>query len=227
MLSENPIYKHSPDELFDGPYYQAAKAIRDNDNRHLQLLLDGTIPMSRPINPNQVGKQGMTLLLWAASHDNVKATEVLLQHGADPNQKISTFKGDSLQLLAIAAGGKNDKLFDLLLQYKADPNSLDGTEPALFSAIYAERYERMHKLLDLGGDINITNSVGTPAIMVLARLRQYDQLVSLLERGAIMTDSVAKDIAYLVKKYPLASSVPGHKSYLKVRQILVGKGYTF
>ncbi|WP_288427497.1 ankyrin repeat domain-containing protein [uncultured Spirosoma sp.] len=224
MVGDNPIYKHDPEEAFDGQYIQAARAIRYNDQPRLLMMIKGH-GSYRPIDPNHVGKQGMTLLLWAASHENIKAVNLLLDNGADPNQKITNRKGDTFQLLAIAAKGKNDELFETLLRHNADPNSRDRDEPALFSAIYADRFDRMDALLKAGGDINITNGANTPAIVVLSRLRKFNYTLELLNKGAVMTGKAASDIAYLIQKYPLSPSVPNYQGQLKVKAILQQRGY--
>lgn len=73
--------------------------------------------------------------------------------------------------------------------------------------------------------LTIMNRAGTPVIVVLARLRKYKYVVELLERGATLTDSAARDLWYLIQKYPLAPAAPNYTSQLKTAQLLTQRGY--
>lgn len=226
-MEKRSIYNHEPEEFFDGQYLQAARYIRLGQQSALLAILAGESQALKPIDPNYVGREGMTLLFWSAGHDNIKSVEALLDNGADPNQVVTKLNGDKIQLLAIAAKSKSDALFNLLLSRGANPDSKDRDEPAIFNAIYADRFDRMHQLLDAGADVNIVDSVNTSAIVLLARLRNYKYILELLARGAVISPSAARELVFFIEKTPLSPEVSNYESQLKVKQILIDKGYIF
>lgn len=216
----NPMRRHAPAEMFPGKPARAAAAVKRGDTTSLEAEL--------VINPDvvhAVGKQGMTMLLWAASLQEVGCASVLLRHGADPNVMIKSGEQE-FQVFALVAGGDNDSMFDLLLQAGADPNSTDCGEPALFNAIHARRWDRCWQMIDAGADINKPGRTGSPPVIYLAKINEWGAVADFIERGA---DVKAKDfggatLADYVANYKLDRESANGLAHARVRRMLESRG---
>lgn len=217
---DNPMRRRAPEEFFAEPARSAAAAIQSGNTGRLEAMLR--------VDPKLVeveGAKGMTLLLWAASLQEVAAVGVLLRHKADPNWmfKVSEQK---FQLLALAAGGDNDELFMALFAAGADPNSVDGEGSALFNAIHARRWDRVALLLDAGADIDRPGPMSSPPVLYLAKINEYAAVADFIERGA---DIKAKDLggatlADVVKRFSLSADSPNGQAHARVERMLVSRG---
>lgn len=219
MTTNLPV-KHTPEEFFKGDSLEIASAIEGNDIEKLQRLLK-----SQTAKLNDAGKDGMTLLFWAASLGQIECVKALLDAGANPNSLIQ-MGGQSFQLLALAAGGKSDALFELLLDSGANPNCLDNSDPAIFAAIHARRWDRMKKLLDHGADINLAGKDKSPPVVYLASINQYEQVAELISRGADITkpEFGGGTLSDYVGRYSLDTTSPNGRWHAKVQQMLAAKG---
>lgn len=216
----NPMRLRQPEEFFAEPARTAAAAIQSGNTHRLEAMLKAD-----PSLVKVVGAHDMTLLLWAASLQEIAAVGVLLKHKADPN--FVHGKGPrKFQLLALAAGGDSDELFHLLLAAGADPNSVDGEGSALFDAIHARRWDRVATLLDAGADIDRPGPVSSPPVLYLAKINEYAAVADFIERGA---DIKAKDLggatlADVVRRFPLSADSPNGQAHARVERMLVSRG---
>ena len=127
-----PIYKYPPETFFAGEALLVARAIRQNDTTTLTQLLQ-----QQRVNPNQVGKEGMTLLLWAYEHQSDNSLRVLVRHGADVNRRLTlrspkTGNDYNTHLIDIAVVGPSDQMVLTLLALGADPKlPFQQGEPSL------------------------------------------------------------------------------------------------
>ena len=132
-------------------------ACRLGDTQYLQELITDSPYLVNTIDNN---------LGWYPVYRTViclheEATQLLLDHGADPN--ISTKLGECP--LHRAADNNQLAIAKLLLLYKADPNIQqngkhysDGETP-LHNAVYKNSIEMVQLLLERGADPNICNFV--------------------------------------------------------------------
>lgn len=227
QASSNPIYKHEPQEYFPAsPALDVAQAIRRDDVPGLERVL----AQHPGLDLNQAGRQGVTFLFWAYAHHSSKMLRALAAHGADvnrplvlPNEKGGT---DTTHLLNIATEGPEDQLLVTLLDLKADPNVVDERKvPALQNAIYINNYSRMKLLLDRGANIDAPNSSGATAVIVLARLNNFEMVHYLLERGADWRKSDT-EVALWTQENDIGNE-KGTAWQIKVKHWLLAHGVKF
>jgi hypothetical protein len=227
QASSNPIYKHEPQEYFPAsPALDVAQAIRRDDVPGLERVL----AQHPGLDLNQAGRQGVTFLFWAYAHHSSQMLRALAAHGADvnrplvlPNEKGGT---DTTHLLNIATEGPEDQLLVTLLDLKADPNVVDERKvPALQNAIYINNYARMKLLLDRGANIDAPNSSGATAVIVLARLNNFEMVHYLLERGADWRKSDA-EVALWTQENDIGNA-KGTAWQIKVKHWLLAHGVKF
>ena len=227
QVSSNPIYKHEPQEYFPAsPALDVAQAIRRDDVPGLERVL----AQHPGLDLNQAGRQGVTFLFWAYAHHSSKMLRALAAHGADvnrplllPNEKGGT---DTTHLLNIATEGPEDQLLVTLLDLKADPNVVDERKvPALQNAIYINNYSRMKLLLDRGANIDAPNSSGATAVVVLARLNNFEMVHYLLERGADWRKSDT-EVALWTQENDIGNA-KGTAWQIKVKHWLLAHGVRF
>lgn len=216
----NPMRRRAPAEFFAEPARTAAAAIQRGDTVRLEAMLTAD-----PKLVKVVGNHDMTLLLWAASLQELPSVAALLRHGADPNHMHGAGPG-KFQLLALAAGGDSDELFMMLLTAGADPNSVDGEESALFNAIHARRWDRVAVLLDAGADIDKPGPMSSAPVLYLAKINEYAAVADFIERGA---DIKTKDLggatlADVVKRFALDPNSPNGQSHARVKRMLASRG---
>lgn len=196
------------------------KAAEDNDIDKLKYLIN------EGVDPNTVGKEGMTPLFWALGHQNKKAMVALLTAGANPNLKNSD--GDSP--MAMASGAKDIELMKILLDRGGDPNIKNSLgKPALHVAIGQMRIENIKMLLDYGADINAKDRSGIPPVMYASHFNQYKIIAMLLERGADHTIKTKGGVplAWIVQKRKVNPASEGYIWREKVIKMLEDRGVKF
>ena len=129
------------------------------------------------------GKQGRSLLYDAvnAQKSKIHVVQLLLDHGADPNQAIT----DGWTPLHIAAYKGDIDVVKLLLHRGANPNmaSWRGTT-ALHTAAMWGKKDVVQVLLDAGAEINKATSDGRTALSCALQYDYVDIAKILRERGA-------------------------------------------
>jgi len=203
---------HSGREDFrDQPALLAvAEAISRNDEAAIRAAAKN-VP-----NLQAAGQDGKTLLYFAVDEalqrpELVRAVEVLLSLGADPN-----YNNGQLASFAMWRGSNGEvRLLRALLDAGGNPNASDfrGT-PIIFGLwdlayFEADRQARLRLLLDRGADINSTEPDKSPLfpgyslLMFRARMGKFEpaayaDALDLLGRGADF-NHVAQDGVTLVK----------------------------
>lgn len=109
-----------------------------------------------PTVPNLIG--GFTPLLFAARHGAVGAARLLLDAGADANDKAA----DGMGALIVAAQSNHGSLAMLLLERGANPNGADVGYAALHAAILRADVGLVKALLARGADPNAVVTRGNP-----------------------------------------------------------------
>ncbi len=204
----------------DGRTAELADAAAAGDGAAVRrLVLDGA-------NPNAVGVQGLTPLVWALFHKNPAGMKALLEAGSKPGYRASN--GQSA--LAVAAGTKDGEYLRLLLDHRADPNLLDENgEPVIFRAIAQRAWDNLRLLLDRGADIDAVGRYGHTPMMRLATLSEFEQVAHLLSRKADFRKADDNDatVAYRVQSNLVDPRSPEVKWRDRVREMLEARGVKF
>jgi len=212
----SPMLRYDPADLYFGPALQMAEAVRRRDHGALRSLTG-----SHPGDVDSTGHRGIPLLAWAIGHDDPTATEILLRAGADPNVTLPIGEW-KMSLVSLAASAEDPRFLGLLLAHRADPNGVAGTEPPLFSAVKADRYDRVEPLLRAGADINRQDAAGKTAIMIMALAGDYSQAVTLARRGADPRIAMKNGttLEALLRRFPAESGTPQHAAQLELLGML-------
>ena len=128
-----------------------------------------------------------------------RCTELLLNHGADINLKLSSsgYGWNILHTLA-ACDGTTTKTLMVLLEYGADINALtDLNETPLQYAVYFENMSVASKLLNLGADIHIQDTSGLNAFCVAIQRNCHSILTKFLIRGADHKENIREHGSFL------------------------------
>ncbi len=163
--------------------------------------------VSRGVNVNAEGKDGMTPLLWAMWAKNKQGFLCLLEHGADPNRQIH-FAGptrnpdEGFSVTNYAARAENDsEWLELVLKHGANPNlimpDVAKTTP-IFDAIDSRKIEHVKMLIKAGADLNYQTALGTTPAMYAALNRWFNAEYLFLDAGADyrIKDKDGRDLVY-------------------------------
>jgi uncharacterized protein len=184
--------KLTPERFFDGQSLELARAIQHGDTAKIEACIRAGA------DPNSPGRRGVTPLYFAYGVGQKKAMVTLLEHGADPNVRITAPEGINRlaneSAVTLVAGTRDNDYLRILLDHGGDLNAKNsGGEPIVETMILknSPNYEGMRMLLDRGADIDATDKSGNSLLMNLALLRDFEQVYYLLQRGA---DFRKKDI---------------------------------
>lgn len=170
----------TPEEAFpDSRVAALARAACEGDRDRVgNLVRSGA-------DPNGLGFQGVTPLLWAIRFENLAGIEALLEAGADPDLRPP----DSFSATYAASTFDSPAMLRLLLSAGGDPNAADpgGRRTALNEAltvgIRCGQWDSFHLLLEAGADVNKVMGRRNTIARMAAALNQYDKVLELLERG--------------------------------------------
>jgi ankyrin repeat protein len=169
---------------------------------------------------------GDTLLIKAVKVNNIKAVELLLRHGADPN-KPGRHRKRPLHWIASDDSDSelDEKLMRLLLDHRADPNVVDdkGRTPLHRASMIDMNDHCIELLLKYGAKVDAIDSYGrTP---LLYAVRKDLNANPLLEHGADVT--VADNEGKTALMYAIAHATPhgphGHADAIFAR-VLIERG---
>jgi hypothetical protein len=220
----------SPETYFQQPELTAARAIYRGDAVALREAL-----RTPGLRLAYTSPQGMTLLIFALANRQAECTQVLLQAGADPNQRTLMDGRSPVQPVALAAGWEDSRLLTMLLDAGGSPNSImhdgvGGNEPAVFSAIHGRQFANMRLLLDRGADLNGVNDLGYTPVLMLATFNQFEQVAYLIERGADFNKPAhsGNTVAFLVQDREFKDhSSEAYQWQQRVRALLEARGVKF
>ncbi len=180
------------------------------------------------VDPNTLGKEGMTPLWWAFSAKNVQGMKALMQNGAQADMT-----SDDITMLDMSVGSQYYELTKVLLEGGANPNRIknDTKQTPIFSAIYGKQLKNVQLLDQFGANINVKDKCdGTPLSLAL-KARSFDIAFWLIEQGADVHvvnkngGTLAWEIYDSLTNNLYSQSAK--QSALKIKTILEKKGVTF
>ena len=138
--------------------------------------------LSEKADPNTLGADGTTAIMFAAHNDDLPLVQALIKAGA--NVKLQNQFGTSAITEAAIIGSA--PIIDALIKAGADANFKNPNgETPLMEAARSGKIDAAKRLLDAGADVNAKeNWGGQSAIMWAASQSQADMIKLLASRGA-------------------------------------------
>jgi len=216
-----------PSDYFTPEYVKLIKLIQKGKKEKAQVLIDQGLPL------DIYGEYGITPLFWFIAKNDLAATELTLELGADPNLPEKQY-GDTPLSSVVGGKTKYDVWVTLLLEYGANPNIVDHNgRPPLFRAVVGSSLSQIDILIKHGANVNLHDKTGRNAALYAAYLNEYKLVYHLIKQGAdpFNYSQVGADIAWIIKD---ALSVPRIKApsenynwAMKVKAYLESLGVQF
>ena len=194
----------NPKQFFEGNYLPLGKAIYEDDSKRLtELLGKKQVPIDSAKKHDDSDRP--TLLMYAVILQKPDMVEILLKHGANPNQycllrnrmkTVDVYTGEEIlyhkvnplywTVCKIKNNSKAKKIAGLLIDYGADINGFGDYyySPLKNSIMYRKDMELCNFLLDKGADINAYGDKMGSTPLETATLGDWSCFIPLLERGA-------------------------------------------
>lgn len=175
--------KLTPERFFEEQMLELARAISKGDTAKVVATIKSGA------DPNGVGREGMTPLIFAFARGQKHVLRTLLENGADPNLRITAPQASEgmrdQSAVTVVAGAPDNDYLRILLEHGGDINAknCDG-QPILISMLFQRNYEGIDMLLERGADINLTDTSSSTLLMIMARLADFEHLYYMLQRGA-------------------------------------------
>jgi ankyrin repeat protein len=151
---------------------------------------------------NEVGKDGITPLLWLMTTGfNAEKIEFLLAAGADPN-----YIEPKSRMSAVYGAASSDRpdILELLLKYKGNPDERGPQgKTALMAAVAEGRPSNVDILLRHGADLNARDALQLSAPEIAISRNRYDMAYMLLDKG------YSKDLDRLARFAADIKTTPG------------------
>jgi ankyrin repeat protein len=133
--------------------------------------------LSKGANPNAVGPDGTTALMWAASNDDVELVRALIKAGA--NAKAKNQFGTSALTEASIIGSAS--IINTLIKAGADPNTKNPEgETPLLAVARSGKVDAAKVLLEAGADVNAKEEFGGQTALMWAAAQSQPEMVKFL-----------------------------------------------
>jgi hypothetical protein len=191
-----------------------AKAIEKGDVETIRQL-------SAELDINQPQLRGMTYLNWAFAHEQFESAEALLALQANP--EVET---DGVSPLELAMKMDDIRWLKLLVESGADINRRKNATPLWFETLLAHHWQHLDYLLKQGIDVNAADGAGNTAIINLAGMEQYGQVLKLIDKGADISavSNSGLSFAYEVQESTVPETSPEYANRQKVIGLLGAQG---
>lgn len=191
------------DKFFDDALViQLCHAIENNDLAEMERLIE----LGADVNAR--GEGNMTPLLWAFPDGKLERFKKLLDHGADPNVRLTSHVGvpsgfmigDSVTTLSSCTHFPG--YYEAVMQAGGDANLHDGFGKSVLHVIILgavpDAKHRSEIALQRGADINETYGDMSPAVAAAMTFSQFDLALYFLEQGADPSVTLTNGVQRLV-----------------------------
>jgi hypothetical protein len=218
----------TPERYFEGQMLELGRAIAKGDTVKIEAAIKSGA------DPNGIGREGVTPLIFAYGLGQKKAMVTLLENHADPNMRIVAPQAPGeirdQTAVTIVAGTTDNEYLEILLDHGGDINAKNSDgKPILIKMIYMDpaNYRGMDILLDRGADMEATDSSGATLLIHLARVCDFQHLFYMLQRGAdYKKQDIAGDISSDVFNYKINKDEfpEGYEWQRKCKEFLLAHG---
>lgn len=181
LLLDHGADPHIEDENGDPAMVFAAK----KENEGIARLL-----IARGVSVDSKNREGLTALIRQISSASLDDIQLMLELGADPNQRGNGGETPLIMLTEISSASPNDgregAAMEVLIKHGADVNATDDLgSSALLHAVQNATRATVETLVRAGADVNQPNKEGvTPLMVALARKNEQGLIDFLLGHGA-------------------------------------------
>ncbi len=127
---------------------------------------------------------GLSALMEAARRNNLETAEVLLEYGADVNNRSESRRDSGETALMVAAEKGHSKMVKKLIAAGAEIDIKDDSgDTALIKAMEGGRAEMVRQLLHAGADPTIKDREGRNAYLIAVKEEEVEILKLLIEAG--------------------------------------------
>ena len=184
---------------WSGPEARLAEAARDGDADGVRAAV------AAGADPNAVSAHGMPMVLWPVLTGSFEGYVALLDAGADPEARFD----EGAVATEMMVGLDDQRFLGEALARGADPDAVgSNTEPLVWKAHFADRWDVVQTLIESGADVDAANH-GEPGATLLANYSRglFDRALWLLRRGADPT-------------HRIDAAPPGHEDRIGAMPIL-------
>ena len=166
----------TPDHYFDSPVLELVQAAL----RHNVEAVRAATEENPPANPNFVGREQMTPLIYAVLSQNQDAIKILLKAGADATALVP----QTGSAIGIAVRLEDTDALKTLLDNGVSAHSLQGKEPLSWDAARQQNRAALELLFGHGLSIEARNGRGETLLIDVLSVNDLDLADWLIDKGA-------------------------------------------
>ncbi len=170
-----PIVK-APDHYFDAPVLELLRAAL----RHDAAAVSAAVEATPPADPNFVGREHMTPLIYAVLSQNLEAIKILLRAGADAAAVVP----QTGSAVGIAVRLEDTDPLKTLLENGVSAHAVQGKEPLSWDAARVQNYRALEMLFSHGLSVEARNGRGETLLIDVLSVNDLETADWLVEKGA-------------------------------------------
>jgi ankyrin repeat protein len=178
LLSKNPRLVEVRNDSLNTPLYNASVC---GNKELIEIILGYGADINAKTKSFDSVLSAMTPLAWALFTSDTDVVKLLIQKGADPNEK-SWYGITPLEWAMTGKGVEDQKIVGMLISAGAKVNGRESR--AMYAAISHDKISMVEYLLDKGADVNSMDSTGSRPLEDAVSYGRLDIAKLLISRGA-------------------------------------------
>lgn len=180
-------------------------ALADAINADDEALIVAAIKAGADVN--FIGRAGIRPLFWCMAKQHLKAFQVLLENGADPNVLAESMaEGErATSVMELAAIADTPDYLRLVLKHGGSPNALVGysNRTIIFESVLSGRNENLAVLVASGADVSRQDEAGETPLTMASSVSNYQAVDMLLKSGAdpLLKNRWGADLAARMRRF--------------------------